>query len=423
MIRKRVLLFIVLLLVIAGGAYYIKGQRWIGDGVLNLKWTISRKIGEKTQTAVGLIRTVDAFPRLQFSYPISIKFANDGSNTVYVAEMTGKIKRFDNDSIASRTTTVLDLTDRITPDLHMGLLDFALNPNSTTEESAYVLYNVQELGINYLILSNFRLDIVSGRHRAGKRERILLKMKNEEHQGGALVFGNDGFLYISIGDGQDTDPDNKAQNLGLLLGKVLRIDVDSDSERNYSIPQDNPFYKNKLGYREEIFAYGFRNPFRFSIDSLTNQFWLGDVGQGKFEEINLVDKGGNYGWKIKEAEDCYDPAQNCNQKGLIPPIFSYAHGIEGYSITGGLVYRGKVIPELYGKYIYGDYVRGAVWALSYGNDSVVKNELILNKAGNIVHFGEDLRHEIHYCDYVKGEVRKIVPAQNALLSSKVGYRN
>lgn len=408
-----------------GGIYlYHQGlSKELADRLLNLKWSINRKISEKIQSPVSLISTIDAFPNLSFDRPISLEFARDGSNAVYVAETKGTVVRFENKASVARTTVVLDLSDKIGLDPNAGLYGFTFDPKDKIGKTIYVVYNELKQGINYWKVSKFQLDRSTTLSPLRYKESVLLQAKTKWHQGGTVAFGKDGYLYVSIGDGFDKDPKNNAQNLAVLNGKILRIDVNSGDKSGYTIPKDNPFYHNREGYRQEIYAYGFRNPFRFSIDSLTNQFWLGDVGQEKFEEINRVEKGGNYGWKVREGKEYYDSAQNHNAKALIPPIFSYAHGIEGFSITGGLIYRGRAIPRLYGKYVYGDYVRAVLWALDFKNERVVSNDLIASRAGNVVHFGEDLLHEIYYCDYVKGEVRKIVPAPNALLRSKVGYGN
>jgi glucose/arabinose dehydrogenase len=231
-------------------------------------------------------------------------------------------------------------------------------------------------------------------------EQVLLAYQQPlaNHNGGKIAFGPDGLLYIAVGDGGGGgDPQNNAQNRTNLLGSILRIDVNaSTGSLPYAIPGDNPFVGNTQGYREEIFAFGLRNPWKFSFDHETGKLWAADVGQNRLEEINIIEKGGNYGWRIMEGTACYNPSQNCNQEGLLLPVYEYAHsaGI-GRSITGGYVYRGTRLPALQGHYIYGDYISGNIWALSLReNGTVASNTLLANAGFLISSFGEDHDREI-----------------------------
>jgi hypothetical protein len=215
-----------------------------------------------------------------------------------------------------------------------------------------------------------------------------------------LAFGTDGFLYISLGDGGSAgDPQNYAQNLSSLLGKILRLDVNQSSgSLNYSIPESNPFRNNTQGYREEIFAYGLRNVWKFSIDQSTNMIWAADVGQGNREEIDIITNGGNYGWRLMEGTLCYNPSTNCNPGNLLLPIFEYPHTDNNRSITGGYVYRGVQIPEWQGHYIYGDYISGRIWKLEYSNNTATN--AFLNLAGGLISsFGEDHNGELYVVRY------------------------
>jgi glucose/arabinose dehydrogenase len=180
------------------------------------------------------------------------------------------------------------------------------------------------------------------------------------HNGGQIVFGPDGMLYIGLGDGgSGNDPENNGQNLGTLLGSLLRIDVSGDA---HSIPPDNPFV-GRQGARAEIWAYGLRNPWRFSFDSVTGDLWLADVGQNTREEVNVITRGGNYGWRIMEGAECRGGGTNCDMSGLQPPIIDYATAGGNCSVTGGFVYRGSAIGALQGAYVYADYCSGRIWAL------------------------------------------------------------
>ena len=191
-------------------------------------------------------------------------------------------------------------------------------------------------------------------------QQVILEINQpfSNHKGGQLAFGPDGYLYIGVGDGgSEGDPDSNGQNLSTLLGKILRIDVNTQSNgRNYGIPADNPFAGNTAGYREEIYAYGFRNPWRFSFDSATGALWVGDVGQDRVEEIDLVEKGKNYGWNTMEGTLCYNPPSGCNQTGLTLHIWNYTHDL-GNAVIGGYVYPGKALPSLVGAYVYGIMVQ------------------------------------------------------------------
>jgi glucose/arabinose dehydrogenase len=228
------------------------------------------------------------------------------------------------------------------------------------------------------------------------------------HNGGMVVFGPDGFLYIGRGDGGSRgDPQNRAQNTGELLGKILRIDV--DREQPYAIPADNPFARS--GGRPEIFAYGIRNPWRFSFDRETKVLWLADVGQHKWEEIDLVTKGSNYGWRLMEGFHCYDPAENCPTRGLTRPVFEYGHEKGRCSITGGYVYRGKMIPSLRGTYIFGDYCSGELFGIKTEGVTSLRSEpdLVRKTGTRISSFGEDEAGELYVVDY-GGAVYRISPS-------------
>jgi hypothetical protein len=242
-------------------------------------------------------------------------------------------------------------------------------------------------------------------------EKILLEIKQpySNHNGGQIAFGPDGYLYISLGDGgSGGDPQNHAQNLKSLLGKILRIGVDRKSvDKNYFIPDDNPLKVNSAGYKEEIYAYGLRNVWRFSFDNKGN-LWGADVGQNKWEEINIIEKGKNYGWRIMEANHCFNPEKNCDTTGLVLPIWEYEHNdAGGFSITGGFVHNGKSASVLNGKYIYADYVVGKIWTLEY-KEGKVKNSLLADTDFLISTFGVDESNELYFADYNKGKLYKFL---------------
>jgi glucose/arabinose dehydrogenase len=243
-------------------------------------------------------------------------------------------------------------------------------------------------------------------------EKVILEVEQpyENHNGGQISFGPDGYLYISLGDGgSGGDPLNAGQDLKNLLGKLLRIDVDNKvGELNYSIPEDNPFKENTSGFKEEIYAYGLRNVWRFSFDK-QNRLWAADVGQNKWEEINLIEKGKNYGWRVMEAKHCYNPETDCDTSGLVLPIWEYGHNdMGGFSITGGFVYEGISAPALKGKYIYADYVSGRIWQLEFVNN-LISNKMLIDTELAIATFGVDENSELYFSDYKdKGKLYKFV---------------
>jgi glucose/arabinose dehydrogenase len=230
---------------------------------------------------------------------------------------------------------------------------------------------------------------------------IQIPKPYQNHNAGQIAFGpSDGYLYITSGDGGSAgDPGNNGQNLATLLGSILRIDVDStETGLNYAIPADNPFADNADGYREEIYAYGLRNPWRMSFDAPTGRLWAADVGQSSWEEIDIIESGGNYGWRIMEGAHCYNPPSGCDSTGLIGPVWEYDHSV-GYSVTGGYVYRGCCVPELAGKYIYADYGTGRIWSLAYDGVSPTVNTELLDTAHRISSFGVDEQNELYLCAF------------------------
>lgn len=283
----------------------------------------------------------------------------------------------------------------------MGLLGLAFHPDFRNNGYLYVNYTAGSKPETRI--SRFTLKQGGNGQVDPKSESVLLRFDQpyRNHNGGKVAFGPDGYLYISVGDGgSGGDPQNNSQNRSNLLGNILRIDVNSSSgSRNYSIPADNPFAGNSEGYREEIYAYGLRNPWKFSFDKQTGTLWAADVGQNKLEEIDIIRNGGNYGWRVMEGTDCFKPSSNCDQSGLVLPVHEYVRS-EGVSVTGGFVYRGKQLPALQGKYIYGDYASGKIWALTVdGNGKKTDNVLLLTTGFPLATFGEDQENELLVLSY------------------------
>jgi glucose/arabinose dehydrogenase len=347
----------------------------------------------------------DAFPNLSFNYAVEMAHPPDGTDRLFVLEKGGIIKVFNNIPSVSNAKIFLDLSDSVSQYFYAGLFGIAFHPGYQSNRFFYVYYMKGALANLSLTVERYTTSATNPDSALRSSRQVLLTAgcPNSNHNGGSLHFGADGFLYMAFGDsspGSGGDPLNKAQNLAELFGKVLRINVDSSSNgNNYSIPVTNPFYGNSLGYRQEIFAYGIRNPWKFSFDAPTGRLWLGDVGQSRWEEINIIENGKNYGWRLKEGNVCYNPAVNCDTGSVIltPPLYTYGHNSAGgYSITGGYVYRENQIPGLSGKYIYGDFESKRIWALSWDGVNPPTNEILFdNTPYSIVSFGTDRDNNLY----------------------------
>jgi glucose/arabinose dehydrogenase len=372
----------------------------IGIILLSITFGINLSCSDESELALNPIAdnsiTINnAFSNLNFTNPLDLQSPKDDTNRIFVAEKGGIIKTFDNDSNAEDVSIYLDLSDKTATANELGLLGFAFHPEYKINGFLYVTYTPNE---NLAVISRFKVSETDANRIDQSSETVLLEIPQPgtNHNGGQLAFGPDGYLYIASGDGGGAfgDPDRNAQNLGSLLGKILRIDVNVTSDGlNYSVPTDNPFVGNENA-RGEIFAYGLRNPWRFSFDIQTNTIWAADVGQDELEEIDLIEKGGNYGWNILEGTSCF-LEENCDSSGTIAPFYEYGHGNNDKSITGGYVYRGEKLPELKGYYIYGDFISGRIWAL----DQAGNNKLLLESGLPIASFGTDANNELYVCSF------------------------
>ena len=349
-----------------------------------------------------------AFPNLSFSNALDLQNAGDGSNRLFAVERDGRIKVFQNQTNVNTTKLFLDITDRVTAGGETGLLGLAFHPNF--ENNGYFYVNYTAPNPLHTVISRFQVS-ASNPDSADKNSELILLTYNQpysNHNGGCVAFGNDGYLYISAGDGgSGGDPQGNAQNITKLLGKIIRIDVNNPQPPlNYGIPSDNPFVDStNVNVRKEIFAWGMRNAWRFSFDPNTGWLWAGDVGQDSYEEVDIIQNGKNYGWRCYEGNHPYN-LSGCN--GVYePPIWEYSHSL-GYSITGGYVYRGQNVPELYGKYIYGDYGTAKVWSIEYDGVNPAVNTLITTAAGSITSFGVDENKELYLVSF-NGKIYRFIP--------------
>ena len=341
-----------------------------------------------------------AFPDLQFDRPLAFTHAGDGSGRAFVVEQDGTIRVFPNrrDVKPQHLKTFLDLREVVTrADNELGLLGLAFHPSYRTNGQFFVFYSHKE---HASVLSRFTVSRSDPDRADRSSEEVLLRIPKRYpvHNGGSIEFGPDGFLYAGVGDGGAArDAHGNGQSLETLKGKVLRLDVNRrDPGRKYAIPKDNPFVARGPKVRGEIWAYGLRNPWRLSFDPRTGTCWCGDVGESDFEEINVITKGGNYGWSLREGRHPFGRGGSPPRPDLIDPIWEYPH-TEGRAVTGGVVYRGKRLPKLEGAYLFADYIIGNIWALWYDGKKVTKHAKLSGREQHgITSFGYDSSGEAYF---------------------------
>ena len=336
------------------------------------------------------------FPKVSFKRMVDLVFSNDDTGRAFLVLQPGRIEVFEHRSGDPRPQEFLDIRKKVSNNGNEeGLLGMALSPNFFSDGHFYLYYSAADPRRSVISRFSVKSDDLNSADPSSEKVILEVPQPHSNHNGGQIRFGPKGFLYISLGDGGSRgDPEGNGQNLATLLGSILRIDVGTlDSSGTYSVPSGNPFTESSNS-KSEIWAYGLRNPWRFSFDSVTEDLWVGDVGQKGFEEINLITRGGNYGWNVMEGFHCYtDTGGPCNQSGLEPPLIEYGRD-GGCSVTGGYVYRGSRLPELSGAYVYGDYCTGKIWALRHDGAQISEQMQIVDSALTISSFAQSPSGEI-----------------------------
>ena len=331
-----------------------------------------------------------AFPNLNFQRLTNLVQPEDGFGHLFVTEQAGRVMVFPHDQQALQADVFLDITDRVSEENNEeGLLGLAFDPNYKNNSYFYVYYSAANPRRS--VVSRFSISQADPNLADAGSELIIMEVAQPygNHNGGQLAFGPDGYLYVGLGDGgSGGDPLGNGQNPATLLASIIRIDVSGGSgDKNYIVPSDNPFV-GTAGARAEIWAYGLRNPWRFSFDSGTGLLWVGDVGQSDWEEVDIIKKGSNYGWNTMEGAHCFSPSTGCDANGLELPLVEYGHNA-GCSITGGYVYRGPDTPSLQGVYVYGDFCSGKIWGLRYDGGVITEHILLADSGLAIASFGQD----------------------------------
>lgn len=349
-----------------------------------------------------------------FTQPVQVTHAGDGTRRLFVVEQTGAIKIVQGGQVLA--TPFLDISAGITCCRERGLLGLAFHPDY--ERNGFLYVNYTRISDGATVVARYSVSSDPNRANPNSASTLLtVAQPYANHNGGQLLFGPDGYLYIGMGDGgSGGDPQGNGQDKNTLLGAMLRIDVDGGEP--YTNPPDNP-YVGAVG-ADEIWAIGLRNPWRFSFDRATGDLYIGDVGQGDWEEISYQAAGTpgglNFGWRCREGAHAYTSSPPCDDPtylaGLTDPIAEYPH-TEGRSVTGGFVYRGTRYPALVGRYFFADYVEGKIWSMmktGTSPDTWSKPELELDTALNISAFGEDEDGELYVVSYADGTIRRLADA-------------
>jgi glucose/arabinose dehydrogenase len=383
---------------------------------------------KKAQVVFPAMATEVAFTNLHFDRPVALAYPDDGSNLLFVLEQhAAKIWSFPNQAETTDKQLFLDLPSPINRGNEEGLLGLAFHPRYRENRQFFVYYSANDRGTRRSVVSRFRA-LANDPRRADQasEERVWVSAEDpfDNHNGGTIVFGPDGYLYISLGDGgSGDDPMSTGQNPKDWFASILRIDVDHpESGKPYGIPADNPARRSSAfaAWAPEVYCIGLRNVWKFSFDRQTGELWAGDVGQNLWESVYRIENGGNYGWSIFEGSHRFQPQrrQKRDSAGPIrPPIFEYPHAPtadrkdNGMCITGGYVYRGKALPELSGVCVFGDYETGRIWGLRAQGDKLVACRELIDATKNPLHiasFGEDPQGELFILAF-DGQIHTLVP--------------
>ena len=354
--------------------------------------------------ATPSIDVAQVFPSLTFASLVSLQQVPDDAARWFAVEQGGVIRVFANNQSASASTVFLDISVRVTSGGERGLLGMAFHPNFPATPYVFVSYTGQLSGLTSFVSRFSSSDGGQTLDPGSEQVVISIAQENTNHNGGHVVFGPDGYLYLGLGDGGGGgDPNERGQDNRRLLGTMIRLDIDGGSP--YAIPTGNLFETNPvcpLGFSAtqdcpEIYAWGLRNPWRFSFDSQTDVLWLGDVGQGSWEEIDIITAGGDYGWDDMEGAHCFEPGAGCVMDS-IDPITEYGRSL-GASVTGGFVYRGSAIPDLVGWYVYGDFVSGRIFGIPANSQTGTETIELLDTTLGISTFAEDENGELYVIGY------------------------
>ncbi|MBI5495059.1 MAG: PQQ-dependent sugar dehydrogenase [Deltaproteobacteria bacterium] len=347
------------------------------------------------------------WPTVTFANAVAMLQAPGDATQFYVVEKAGRVRKVPNTAAGTPVVTFLDMVPRVSSSgAEAGLLGLAFHPDWQQNRQVFLSYTGFGGATNLRTVISRVTSGDAGATLDPATEQVLLTLEQPyaNHTGGGIAFGPDGLLYIGLGDGgSGGDPGNRAQNVNALLGKFLRIDVDGGTP--YGIPADNPFASG--GGLPEIYALGLRNPWRWSFDLATGDLWAGDVGQNSYEEVDIIRRGGNYGWRFREGLHCYNPATNCPSAGLVDPVVEYPRSV-GSSITGGYVYRGSAIPELRGVFLFADFVSGRIMAAQPdpGTGGYTRVQLLASGM-NISSFAQDHAGEVYLIQYGTGGVHRL----------------
>lgn len=349
-----------------------------------------------------------------FLNPLDVEQPGDGTGRLFVVEQGGHIQIIQNDGTRA-ASPFLDVSGRIgfTSGGETGLLGLAFHPSYAQNRRFFLNYTRNVAGQLQSVISEFTASSSDANFSDANTENILFTVNQpfSNHKGGGLVFGKDGFLYIGLGDGGSAgDPHCNGQKLNVLLGKILRIDVDSPHSPgvNYAIPSTNPFVGQNA--RGEIWLYGLRNPYRFSFDTANGNLWIGDVGQNAYEEVDMLtpqQAGANMGWNLREGAHSFSTA--CTQTGstLTDPIFDYDRSQGDETVIGGRVYHGTKMPALAGRYVFGDFISGRVWSLEQNGQTWTRSSVTTTAGFDLAAIGEDLSGELYVARYSSGVVARI----------------